>query len=173
VRQRRQHDNPEVTPDLRSHLRSTQGYPEVVRSYVRRRSAKLLFEMKPSFVTPEYAAIALTRRSGGNRPRPRLRRLGIAQLWAGGRIGDTATHNKCTRPDRWLQVFSANAEVDSPRALVLRPGRDGRLFRHFLRLIFRLDGLGMLGCTRACHLAPRVRAAEGVNEVSLGPDRPG
>ena len=65
MRQRRPHDNPEMTPDLRSHLRSTQGYPEVVRSYVRRRSAKLLFEMNPSFATPEYAAIALTRRSGG------------------------------------------------------------------------------------------------------------
>jgi hypothetical protein len=65
VRQRRPHDNPEMTPDLRSYLRSTQGYPEVVRSYVRHRSAKLLFEMKPSYATPEYAAIALTRRSWG------------------------------------------------------------------------------------------------------------
>ncbi len=29
----------------------------------------------------------------------------------------------------------------------------------------------MLGCTRACHVAPRVRAAEGVNEVRLGSTR--
>jgi hypothetical protein len=36
-----------------------------VRGYVRHRSAKLLFEMKPSDATPEYAAIALTRRSWG------------------------------------------------------------------------------------------------------------
>src|SRR5260370_31033838 len=54
-----------MTPDLRSYLRSTQGYPEVVRSYVRHRSANLLFEMKPSYATPEYPAIALTRRSWG------------------------------------------------------------------------------------------------------------
>ena len=65
VRQRRPHDDPEMTPDLRSYLRSTQEHPEVVRSYVRHRSAKLLFEMKPSYATPECAAIALTRRSWG------------------------------------------------------------------------------------------------------------
>jgi hypothetical protein len=61
VRQRRSYDNPEMTPYLRSYLRSSQGYPEVVRSYVRQRSATLLFEMKPSYATPEFAAIALTR----------------------------------------------------------------------------------------------------------------
>ena len=65
MRQRRPPDNPEMLPDLRSYLRSTQGYPDVVRTYVPHRSAKSLFERKPSYATPEYAAIALTRRSWG------------------------------------------------------------------------------------------------------------
>lgn len=40
VRQRRPHDKPEMMLDLRSYLRSTQGHPEVVRSYFRHRSTK-------------------------------------------------------------------------------------------------------------------------------------
>jgi transposase len=40
VRQRRPHDKPERMLDLRSYLRSTQGHPEVVRSYFRHRSTK-------------------------------------------------------------------------------------------------------------------------------------
>jgi len=59
------HHNPEMTPDLRSYLRSTQGCPEVVRSCVRHRSAKLLFEIDPSYATLNYPPIALTRRSRG------------------------------------------------------------------------------------------------------------
>jgi hypothetical protein len=65
VRQRRPYDNRVMAPDLRSYLRWSKGYPEVVRSYVRHRSATLLFEMIPSYATPEYAAMALTRRSWG------------------------------------------------------------------------------------------------------------
>src|SRR6202020_120082 len=33
VRQRRPYDNPEMTPDLRSYLRSSEGYPSVSPSY--------------------------------------------------------------------------------------------------------------------------------------------
>lgn len=40
VRQRRPHDKPEMLVDLRSYLRSTQGHPEIVRSYFCHRSTK-------------------------------------------------------------------------------------------------------------------------------------
>jgi hypothetical protein len=40
VRQQRPHDKPEMMLDLRSYLRSTQGRPEVVRSYFRHRSTE-------------------------------------------------------------------------------------------------------------------------------------
>jgi hypothetical protein len=65
VRQRRPYDNSEMRPDLGSYLRTSQGYPDIVRSYVRQGSATLRFEMKPSYSTPEYAAIALTGRCWG------------------------------------------------------------------------------------------------------------
>jgi transposase len=38
VRRRRPHNKPEMMLDLRSYLRSTQGHPEIVRSYFRHRS---------------------------------------------------------------------------------------------------------------------------------------
>jgi hypothetical protein len=53
----------------------------------------------------------------GNRTPPRLRRLGIAQLWAGSRIGERPAHNKWTGPEQWLQIFSAIAEIESPRLI--------------------------------------------------------
>jgi transposase len=40
VRRRRPHDKPEMMLDLRTYLRSTQGHPEIVRSYFRHRSTK-------------------------------------------------------------------------------------------------------------------------------------
>ena len=40
VRRRRPHDKPEMMLDLRSYLHSTQGHPEIVRSYFRHRSTK-------------------------------------------------------------------------------------------------------------------------------------
>jgi hypothetical protein len=40
VRRRRPHNKPEMMLDLRSYLRSTQGHPEIVRSYFRHRSTK-------------------------------------------------------------------------------------------------------------------------------------
>ena len=87
-----------MTPDLRSYLRSTQGYPEVVRSYVRHRSAKLLFEMKPAYATPEYAAMALTRRSWGLVRDPA--RVASASPSYGPAVGSATPLSIISAPDR-------------------------------------------------------------------------
>jgi hypothetical protein len=112
--QRRPPDNPEMMLDLRSYRRSTPGYPEVVRSYVRHRSAKLLFDLKTILCDSGMRGHSADSAPLGTRTRPRLRRLGIAPLWAGCRIGENPTYNLTGSV---VTGFSANAEVDSPRLI--------------------------------------------------------